>query len=59
MKMNNLSAKAKMLLNSVGNRLTKILPKKKAGKYFEPTEKAKIAVKILPDEIIYPDTTAV
>ena len=32
---------------------------KLAGKYFEPTEKAKIAVKILPDEIIYPDTTAV
>lgn len=32
---------------------------KLAGKFFEPTEKAKVAVKILPDEIIYPDTTAV
>lgn len=29
------------------------------GKYFEPTEKAKLAVKILPEEIIYPDTTAI
>ena len=28
------------------------------GKYFEPTEKARMAVKILPDEMIYPDTTA-
>lgn len=32
---------------------------KLAGKFFEPTDKAKVAVKILPDEIIYPDTTAV
>ena len=32
---------------------------KLSGKFFEPTEKAKTAVKILPDEIIYPDTTAV
>ena len=29
------------------------------GKYLEPTEKAKMAVKILPEEIIYPDTTAI
>ena len=29
------------------------------GKYFEPTEKARMAVKVLPDEMIYPDTTAV
>ena len=29
------------------------------GKFFEPTEKAKMAVKILPDELIYPDTTAI
>ena len=32
---------------------------KLVGKYFEPTEKAKMAVKILPEEIIYPDTTAI
>jgi len=32
---------------------------KLAGKFFEPTEKARMAVKILPDEMIYPDTTAV
>ena len=32
---------------------------KLVGKYFEPTEKAKLAVKILPEEIIYPDTTAI
>lgn len=30
-----------------------------SGKFFEPTEKARMAVKILPDEMIYPDTTAV
>ena len=29
------------------------------GKYLEPTEKARMAVKVLPDEMIYPDTTAV
>lgn len=29
------------------------------GKFFEPTEKARMTVKILPDEMIYPDTTAV
>lgn len=29
------------------------------GKYFEPTEKARMAVKVLPYEMIYPDTTAV
>ena len=29
-----------------------------AGKFFEPTEKARMAVKVLPDEMIYPDTTA-
>ena len=32
---------------------------KLAGKFFEPTEKARMAVKILPDEIIFPDTTAI
>ena len=32
---------------------------KLSGKFFEPTEKARMAVKILPDEMIYPDTTAV
>ena len=32
---------------------------KLVGKYFEPTEKAKLAVRILPEEIIYPDTTAI
>ena len=32
---------------------------KLVGKYFEPTEKAKMAVKILPEEIIFPDTTAI
>ena len=32
---------------------------KLAGKFFEPTEKARMAVKILPDEMIFPDTTAV
>ncbi len=32
---------------------------KLAGKFFEPTEKSKMAVKILPDELIYPDTTAI
>lgn len=32
---------------------------KLVGKYFEPTEKAKLTVKILPEEIIYPDTTAI
>ena len=32
---------------------------KLAGKFFEPTEKAKMAVKILPEELIYPDTTAI
>jgi len=26
---------------------------------FEPAEKSKMAVKILPDELIYPDTTAI
>ncbi|MBR3050801.1 MAG: DNA topoisomerase III [Selenomonadaceae bacterium] len=31
---------------------------KLTGKYFEPTEKARMAVRILPDEMIYPDTTA-
>ena len=31
---------------------------KLTGKYFEATEKARIAVKILPSEMIYPDTTA-
>ena len=29
------------------------------GKFFESTEKARMAVKILPDEMIYPDTTAI
>ena len=29
-----------------------------AGKFFTPTEKARMAVRILPDEMIYPDTTA-
>ena len=29
------------------------------GKFFEPTEKARMAVKILPEEMIYPDTTAI
>ena len=29
------------------------------GKFFEPTDKARLAVKILPDEMIYPDTTAI
>ena len=29
------------------------------GKFFEPTEKSKMAVKILPEELIYPDTTAI
>ena len=28
------------------------------GKYLEPTEKARMAVKVLPDKMIYPDTTA-
>ena len=32
---------------------------KLAGKFFEPTDKARMAVKILPDEMIFPDTTAV
>ena len=32
---------------------------KLAGKYLEPTEKAIMTVKILPEEIIYPDTTAI
>ena len=32
---------------------------KLSGKFFEPTEKAQIAVKILPDEMIFPDTTAI
>ena len=32
---------------------------KLVGKNFEPTEKAKMAVKILPEEIIYPDKTAI
>ena len=32
---------------------------KLAGKFFDPTEKSKMAVKILPDELIYPDTTAI
>ena len=32
---------------------------KLAGKFFEPTEKSKMAVKILPEELIYPDTTAI
>lgn len=31
---------------------------KLAGKYFEPTEKARTAAKILPEEMTYPDTTA-
>ena len=31
---------------------------KLTGKYFEVTEKAKMAVSILPEEMIYPDTTA-
>lgn len=31
---------------------------KLTGKYFEATEKAKMAVSILPEEMIYPDTTA-
>ena len=30
-----------------------------AGKFFAPTEKARMAVKILPEEMIFPDTTAV
>ena len=29
------------------------------GKFFEPTDKARLAVKILPGEMIYPDTTAI
>ena len=29
------------------------------GKFLEPTEKARMAVKVLSDEIIYPDTTAI
>ena len=29
------------------------------GKYFEPTEKARMAMKVLPGEMIYPDTTAI
>ena len=29
------------------------------GKFFEPTEKSKMAVKILPEELTYPDTTAI
>ena len=29
------------------------------GKYFEPTEKARTAAKILPEEMTYPDTTAI
>ena len=29
------------------------------GKYLEPTEKARMAVKVLPNEMIYPDTTAI
>ena len=29
------------------------------GKFFEPTKKAKMAVKILPEELTYPDTTAI
>ena len=29
------------------------------GKFFAPTDKARMAFKILPEEIIYPDTTAV
>ena len=29
-----------------------------AGKFFAPTEKARMAVKILPEEMIFPDTTA-
>lgn len=29
------------------------------GKFLEPTEKARMAVKVLPDEMIYPDTTAI
>ena len=32
---------------------------KLAGKFFEPTEKSKMAVKILPEELLYPDTTAI
>ena len=32
---------------------------KLAGKFFEPTEKARMATKILPEEMIYPDTTAI
>ena len=32
---------------------------KLAGKFFDPTEKSKMAVKILPEELIYPDTTAI
>ena len=32
---------------------------KLTGKFFAPTEKARMAVKILPEEMIYPDTTAV
>ena len=32
---------------------------KLAGKYFEPTEKARTAAKILPEEMTYPDTTAI
>ena len=29
------------------------------GKFFEPTYKARMLVKILPEEMIYPDTTAI
>ena len=29
------------------------------GKFFEPTDKARMVVKILPEEMIYPDTTAI
>lgn len=32
---------------------------KLVGKYFEPTEKARAAAKILPEEMTYPDTTAI
>ena len=32
---------------------------KLSGKCFEPTEKSKMAVKILPEELTYPDTTAI
>lgn len=29
------------------------------GKFFEPTDKSRMLVKILPEEMIYPDTTAI